>query len=299
MTSPVASSTSLHLDGHSSANVPVEAKSPQIKILLWNLWLLPSLLTDRHSHTRALTISPLLNDYDIVVLNEGFTNKKALLSHTNHPYRYIPPCPRGRLVDSGLIFLSKYEIVGSGCEKYERVAGIDRFAGKGIGFVTVKVEGHGHVQVFGTHMQAGASKSIQIARATQATQAGKFVAREKTADKEAVVILAGDLNMGPRQDATCEEFSVHYVDQEDAKARCAAYDEMVERSGLREVDCEAGWEYSRDVCRFLVSGLEYGKGDAAATYEQLSGPGSRRLSDTKPLCLTLSLREGSQCHKSE
>jgi len=203
------------------------------------------------------------------------------------------------LVDSGLIFLSKYEIVESGCEKYERVAGIDRFAGKGIGFVTVRVEGQGHVQVFGTHMQAGASKGIQLARATQAIQAGKFIARQKTADKDAVIILAGDLNMGPRQDATCEEFSVHYVDREDAMARCAAYDEMVERTGLREVHCEQRWEYSRDICRFLVGGLEYGKGDATATYEQLSGPDSRRLSDTKPLCLTLTLREGSECHKSE
>ena len=179
------------------------------------------------------------------------------------------------------------------------MAGIDRFAGKGIGFVTVKVEGYGQVQVFGTHMQAGASRSVQAARATQAIQAGRFVACQKTADKDAIVILAGDLNMGPRLDATCEEFSVHYVDREDAMARCATYEDMVKRTGLREVDSEQIWEYSRDICRFLVGGLEYGEGDAAAAYEQLAGPDSRRLSDTKPLSLTLILGEGSQYQKSQ
>lgn len=198
-----------------------------------------------------------------------------------------------------MIFLSRYEILDSDWEKYERVAGIDRFAGKGIGFVTIKVGGHEKVQVFGTHMQAGASTSIQSARAAQATQAGKFVTRKRICDRNTVVILAGDLNMGPRLDATCEEFSVHYVDRLDATARCGAYEEMIEKAGLREVDCEQGWEYSRDICRFLVGGgLEYGKGDAAARYEQLSGPDSRRLSDTKPLCLTLTLRETFPDHKS-
>lgn len=172
------------------------------------------------------------------------------------------------------------------------MAGIDRFAGKGIGFVTVKVEGHGELQVFGTHMQAGASDSIQAARAVQAAQAGKFVERQRTLHKETVTILAGDLNMGPRLDDDFEEFSVHYVDRPDAIARCWAYGMMVERAGLREVDCEQTWEYSRDICRFLVGGLEYGKGDAAARYELLSAADGKRLSDTKPLCLTLTLHEG-------
>ena len=194
-------------------------------------------------------------------------------------------------MDSGLIFLSKHEIVNSGWERYDKAAGVDRFASKGIGFVTVKVDGLGQLQVFGTHMQAGASKSIQAARHAQATQAGKFVVKHKSAEQDReIVVLAGDLNMGPRQDAGCEEFSVHYVDREDAKARSTAYEEMIAWSRLVEVKCEQGWEYSRDICRFLVRGLKEGKEEAVAKYEQIeTGPAGRRLSDTKPICLTVTL----------
>ena len=193
-------------------------------------------------------------------------------------------------MDSGLIFLSKHEIVECGWERYEKVAGIDRFASKGIGFVTVKADGVRRLQVFGTHMQAGASKSIQVARHAQAIQAGKFVVNHQCMEQDRdIVVLAGDLNMGPRQDAACKEFSVHYVDREDAKARSKAYEEMIAWPRLVEVRCEQGWEYSRDICRFLVSGLRDGE-EAVAKYEEIeTGPAGRRLSDTKPICLTVTV----------
>ncbi|MCJ1390974.1 hypothetical protein MMC18_003835 [Xylographa bjoerkii] len=287
MSSPSRSSSSFPTDDLPQPSSPTKFPPLVIKILLWNAWLLPSLLTDRRSHARALAISPLLNAYDIVVLNEAFSYKKTLLSHATHPYRYHPPRPTGRVVDSGLLFLSRYEIVASGWERYERVAGVDRFAAKGIGFIAVQVDGReGQLQVFGTHMQAGASKGVQVARKAQAEQAGAFVKREGV--KEGVVVFSGDFNMGPRGDEECREFSVHYVDREDAMARCEAYERLVREAGVREVECEQGEEYRGDICRFLVGGLD-GKGEAVARYEDLKDKDGARLSDTKPMCLTLRL----------
>ncbi|MCJ1474554.1 hypothetical protein MMC13_003213 [Lambiella insularis] len=265
----------------------------ELKILLWNTWLLPSLLTDRRSHARALAISPHLNAYDIVVLNEAFSNKKALLLHTKHPYRYHPPRPTGRIMDSGLLFLSRYEIIGSGWERYEHVAGIDRFAGKGLGYITVKVEGcKERLQVFGTHMQAGASKSVQVARRAQALHVCDFVNRKRVdVDTEAIAIVTGDFNMGPKWDDEFKEFSVHYVDGEDARARCEAYEQLVQGTGLREIDCEQEHEkeYRGEICRFLMGGRKEQKSRASVRYEDLKGKDGMRLSDTKPMCLTLIL----------
>ncbi|MCJ1431609.1 hypothetical protein MMC27_000964 [Xylographa pallens] len=247
---------------------------------------------DRRSHARALAISPLLNAYDIVVLNEAFSYKKTLLSQTTHPYRYHPPRPTGRVVDSGLLFLSRHEVVDSGWERYAHVAGVDRFAAKGIGFIVVRVDGWaGRLQVCGTHMQAGASRGVQVARTAQAGQAGAFVKR--TWGGEGVVVFSGDFNMGPRRDEECREFSVHYVDREDARARCEAYERLVREAGVREVECEQGEEYRGDICRFLVGGLE-GKGAGVARYEDLKGRDGERLSDTKPMCLALRLGGGGE-----
>ncbi|MCJ1402083.1 hypothetical protein MMC11_005302 [Xylographa trunciseda] len=278
-------------DGPQSPN-PTKTRPLEIKILLWNTWLLPSLLTDRRSHARALAISPLLNAYDIVVLNEAFAYKKTLLSHTTHPHRYHPPRPTGRVVDSGLLFLSRHAIVDAGWERYERVAGVDRFAAKGIGFIAVQVDGwEGRLRVFGTHMQAGASSGVQVARRAQAEQAGAFVKRER--GQADVVVLSGDFNMGPRGDEECREFSVHYVDRDDAMARCEAYERLVREAEVGEVEGEQAEEYRGDVCRFLVGGLE-GKGDVVMRYEDLKGEDGARLSDTKPMRLTLRLNGGNE-----
>ncbi|MCJ1282123.1 hypothetical protein MMC26_001446 [Xylographa opegraphella] len=244
------------------------------------------------SHARALAISPLLNAYDIVVLNEAFAYKKTLLSHTTHPHRYHPPRPTGRAVDSGLLFLSRHEIVDSGWERYAHVAGVDRFAAKGIAFIAVRVDGwDGRLQVFGTHMQAGASRAVQVARMAQAGQAGAFV--ERTRAERGVVVFSGDFNMGPRGEEGMGGFSVHYVDREDARARWEAYERLIREARVREVECVQREEYRGDICRFLVSGLER-KGHGVARYEDLKGREGERLSDTRPMCLTLRLDSCSE-----
>jgi hypothetical protein len=188
--------------------------------------------------------------------------------------------------------------VEEGWEQYEKKAGIDKFAGKGIGFVTVRVEGWGLMQVFGTHMQAGA-KGVIGARSAQAAQAGRYIVDHMSAEEETVVVLTGDLNMGPRLDETCEEYSVHYADSDDARARCRAYEDLVQKAGLDEIGCEQAWEYQRDICRFLIGGPGQGKVKAWARYEDLSASDSQRLSDTKPISLTFTLGEtqGEEKHR--
>ena len=248
-------------------------------------------MTDGASHSRAGEISPYLNQYDVVILNEAFVNKNALLSKAAHPWKYIPAKPLLKLVNSGLFFLSKFEIIDQAWEKYHAAARQDRLAAKGIGYVTLQVKENGiknrKLQVFSTHMQAGDSKSVQTARRAQAEQAAAFVNANRA--KDAVVVLCGDLNMGPRQHSNFDTFSVHYTDRADAVDRCASYEHMVASCKLREVSCDDASQYDGDICRFLIDGIE--PEQCTLTYERLLGSEDRRLSDTEPVCLSVVFRK--------
>jgi hypothetical protein len=257
------------------------------------VWNLPSALTDHRSKSRALAISPLLNGYDVVILNEAFVNARALLSATSHAHTYAPPRPPLSPLNSGLLFLSKHAVVARGWERFRAVAALtaDVFAAKGIGYVTVEVERagarYGRVQLFGTHMQAAASAGAQAARMAQAEQAASFVARARDGAAR-LVVLAGDLNMGPRQHTEFDVFSCHYEHGRDARARCEAYERLLGGCGLREVRCEAA-DYAADICRFLVDGA----GDEVLRYVEMGELDGRALSDTRPMCLTVTLEEVS------
>ncbi len=267
----------------SSQSLPIAVAD--IKSQLWNVWCLPSLLTDRRSRQRAAAISPLLNDYDIVVLNEAFVHKDLLLSKSAHEYRYIPPKPCLRVFDSGLLFLSKYPISKCAFERYTHTASVDSLVAKGIGFCNIAIidesgENHGTLQVFGTHMQSERTNAAQAARHEQALQAASFILKNRTADRSPAVFL-GDMNMGPKQEGS---FSQHYSDECDAEARCAAYQLMVSGCGFEEVQCEDPG-YINEICRFVAQNVN----DCRLEFVVLRDAAMRRLSDTDPICLTIFL----------
>lgn len=275
----------------------------EISILLWNVWNLPSCLTDGKSKTRAKKISPLLNAYDIVVLNEAFVNIKHLLSQTTHPYVYRPTRPWQTIFSPGLIFLSRFEIVSSTFEIYRKRSGVDRFAAKGIAQITVRLQrdgqDYGLLRVFGTHMQASHGDSAQKARHSQAQQAADFVqgfANDVAAEASEIrTVFAGDLNMGPNL-CPSSHYSQHYHDDEDHLARTAAYAKLLDVSGLHDIDTWVDTarnknEYEREICRMMLNSV-CRKDSAELSYTlQEHTEGSEQLSDTNALLLRLRMTE--------
>lgn len=240
-------------------------------LLLWNVYNLPSVLTRTHnSSPRAHEIARLLSAYDIVVLNEAFVNK-TLLTQTGHRWVWAPGRSAGcrALLDSGLLFLSHYPMRPAGCQVYAVRAGWDRFAAKSIARVCVEVEGI-EVDVYGTHMQAGASTSAQRARLAQAHQVASFVR------PSAHAILAGDLNMGPAMHEEHTRYSHHYVSVNDARGRCSAYEVLRHGAALADVWAgRADVQAQSEICRFLTRGM-----DGQVQYEDLPA----WLSDTPAMC---------------
>lgn len=262
-----------------------------LSILLYNVWNLPSCLTDGNSRARAAKIGQYLTEYDVIVLNEAFVNKPVLLAALDaagsHPHRkrlgrqfYTP-------LDSGIVVLSRYPIVASAAQHFRRRAGVDILAAKGIVFVRLQLSPTRQLDLYGTHAQAGAAPSHQRARAAQAAQISNFIDAhspllERTEARP--VVLTGDLNMGPVLDTSYNRYSSHYVSPDDARARHAAYTTLRIGSALRDV-FPADGRNKEDIIRFLVGGPL----NAFAASPNVSYPkwATRELSDTPALLCRL------------
>lgn len=252
------------------------ASAKPFRVLMYNVWNLPSYLTDGNSRARAAKIAPLLSAgrYDVIVLNEAFLNKDELVSQLaeSHPHRVRLGRQWYTAFDSGLLLLSRYPILRSAAEHYAMRRGVDFWAAKGVVFASIKTPS-GIVNVYGTHMQAGAAPSHQAARMSQSAQLAAFVLR--TAERGCPIIACGDMNMGRTLDPTFARHSGHYVSAEDAKARHEAFVLLLARAGLREVIPEDG--NREDILHFLVRDLPKDSPAPRVSYEPWA---TGELSDT-------------------
>lgn len=261
----------------------------RLRVLLYNVWGLPPCLTDGQTRARAAKIAPHLaaGDYDVIVFNEAFTNKTLLTSALaeSHPHRarlgrqwYTP-------MDSGLLVASRHPIVRTAGEHYARRAGVDRWAAKGVVYALVQTPA-GPVDLYATHMQAGAAPAHQAARVAQSVQLANFVL--SNSDGARPVLLCGDLNMGPTLDPTFARHSGHYVSPEDAKARHFAYALLRTRARLNEIAPSPENRKNReDILRFLARDAPgAARAPARLSYEPWA---TRELSDTPALLCELAL----------
>ena len=233
--------------------------------------------------SRATRISPLLIDYDIVILNEAFSHKAQLLAKTKYPYRVsLKRRSCFDLLGSGLILLSLHPIAKSAMEHFNARGKWDRLASKGIIFCRIRLPNGEEIDVYGTHMQAGYSNGEQHARDEQARQLAEFILRHSGEEGRRVVV-AGDMNMGPSKNADLQGYSVHYSSLLDARRRVGTYEIMKKITNIRDVICP-GWE--QDINRFLVRGIEQ------AEVEYLEKPRydeKRYLSDSERLVCRITL----------
>lgn len=258
----------------------------KLKILLWNVWLLPSLLTDGKSKERAGMISKLLNDFDIVVLNEAFTNKCTLTKDIIHPYVVRTPRTFYKLLDSGLMILSKYPVDDIHFLPFTTLETWDQFSSKGILKLTVNVGNNMKIDIYGTHLQAGSEPSHHDARLEQVNEVYKFIKNHSQFNIHPIV-LCGDLNCGPVLDQTFTHFSGHYDDAIDAKKRDYQYRTLVGSLNFNELYSQGKEE---DICRFLYKdGVLNKLKELNLSYIELKGPNNENLSDTSPVLLELKI----------
>jgi hypothetical protein len=196
------------------------ARSGSIRLLTYNVAGLPEGLSSSHPAVNTPLISPKLNAYDLVLVQEDWVDPDPpldgldfhhddLVAAVDHPYRSTPAVPpRGQdprrpsaLIGDGLNLLSRsplsatVHIMWDGC-----FGGIDQSDGgaadclalKGFAYTRATLASGVEVDVYDLHGEAGGTATDQRLQGDDYRQLATFMA---TFSAGRPVILAGDTNL--------------------------------------------------------------------------------------------------------
>lgn len=153
---------------------------PQLKVLSWNIYLLPRLIKQVGQLERSKLIAEKLmeSDYDVIVFQEAF-DKKARnilweIIKDTYPYAIGPvnesrDVKRMSITNGGVWIVSKLPLTKVGEILFDDCKGFDCGSRKGALMVEVEKDGHRY-QVIGTHMQADDSEKKEAIRQLQLEQ---------------------------------------------------------------------------------------------------------------------------------
>jgi sphingomyelin phosphodiesterase len=150
-------------------SIPVDLfRKTTLKILTWNIYMLPHCNLINHNHQRAKSIAETLNssNYDIIIFQEAFDkgSRRILrqLLGNSYPFIYGPANESlfSLRTSSGIWVLSKIPLQKLKEIEYKNRFGIDAMARKG----AVMFEGNWNGQLFqivGTHLQADSPDEVR------------------------------------------------------------------------------------------------------------------------------------------
>jgi endonuclease/exonuclease/phosphatase family metal-dependent hydrolase len=188
-----------------ASNGQPTAISPQkIKLLSWNIYMLPGFVGKASMKLeRAEIIGQLLSqsDYDVIVFQEAFCpqarKKIKQYLQANFPFIAGPANQKtfSLKVNSGLWIFSKHPIESSKSIVYSNRAGIDGLSRKGALLVELNVNGQ-LIQVAGTHLQNSGNLNLKQ------LQCQEFADRLLLPNLKNGVpqILCGDFNINKEND---------------------------------------------------------------------------------------------------
>ena len=171
--------------------------SLSVTILSYNVAGLPELFSSSHPSVNHVLISPKLNYFDIVLVQEDFWYHKDLSSEVVLPYASLPT-RKGLLgMGDGLNRFAAYSFEDFSRHTWKESHGIFSHSGDGLvpkGFTaaTHHFSRHISVDIYNLHMDAGGSQKDYLAREIQIDQLAKIIT-ERSGDS--AVIVAGDWNL--------------------------------------------------------------------------------------------------------
>lgn len=178
------------------------------RALSYNIAGLPPMLTEADPETNVPLISPLLNGYDVVSVQEDFWFHDQLMKSVQHPYRTTKQIP---FFNDGLELLSKVPyrdfartgwITANGLTE----DGNDALGPKGYSFARIEVASGVYVDIYNHHADAGTSADDAAARKVQYRQLADHI---KVFSARQAVIVCGDTNLegkDPLDEPILQEF---------------------------------------------------------------------------------------------
>ena len=171
--------------------------SDELNILTLNVWGLPGPLVEARTE-RLERLGAQLNAYDVVTLQETFSNDIEVLKQTTgFAYHSRNDNSSFYRLGSGLYTLSKYPIIKTDAMSFGRCTVADCLARKGVYFTRIDHPKIGPIDIYTTHYQAEdkeTSREIRIEENNRVLQ--EIVHRNRS---EYPVVITGDFNFIPDQ----------------------------------------------------------------------------------------------------
>ena len=179
-------------------SVPISAKLDELRILTWNIYMLPFCSKLHRNTKRATSIAQKIAAYDndIIVFEEAFDHQARRIIRNQlkgeYPFIYGPANDSkfSFKTNSGIWILSKIPLHQLEQIEFKNRFGIDAFARKGA--VLFEGDWHGqNFQLLGTHLQANSPDSVRSGQCHEI--ADKLL--KKYARPEIPQIVCGDFNI--------------------------------------------------------------------------------------------------------
>ncbi|HEX2618396.1 MAG TPA: endonuclease/exonuclease/phosphatase family protein, partial [Flavobacteriales bacterium] len=217
--------------------LPAVSVGADLKILSWNIYMLPGIvpLKARLSRARSIADTLVQSDYDIVVFQEAFhagaVRILAARLRARYPFMYGPFNADGASMrySSGVWVLSRTPLRLLGTIEFGDARNFDRTARKGAALLEGEHAGR-TFQVLGTHLQAGDLPSVR-AHQFQELYTDLLTRYHRDGVPQ---IICGDMNTGPDEEAYCD--MLHSLDAEDGApegAQRESYDGTTNRLAER------------------------------------------------------------------
>lgn len=175
------------------------AHATELKLLSWNVFMLPKPIKKSLQNTRTRVIPELLrnSDYDIMVFQEAFDKKfrRNMIAQLNQKFPHAFYLKRDKKVyhvmGSGVFIMSRHPFKVLDRVYFKKCATADCLAAKAAVLVELSLPNGEKVHVASTHMQS--ENRYDQVRASQITQIQTMLKRHR--QLQVPLILAGDLNI--------------------------------------------------------------------------------------------------------
>ena len=172
--------------------------SGTLRVLTYNVAGLPQGISGSNPEVNIAAISPLLNPYDLVLVQEDFVYHDDLVSEIDHPYQTESATPKERLMHDGLNRFSRVPFSDHQREQWgECFGGIDSGSGdclaeKGFSVAITEVAEGILLHVYNLHVEAGGGLEDNAAREAGIEQLIQFA---RTYSEGEAVLVGGDFNL--------------------------------------------------------------------------------------------------------
>eukprot|EP01113_Clastostelium_recurvatum_P002747 TRINITY_DN11167_c0_g1_i1.p1 TRINITY_DN11167_c0_g1~~TRINITY_DN11167_c0_g1_i1.p1 ORF type:complete len:431 (-),score=87.81 TRINITY_DN11167_c0_g1_i1:43-1335(-) len=303
----------------SSSSSSSSSSTTPVKVLTYNMFLRPPIVRNNESDFKEVRLDAFIDmlkdkEYDVLILQEIFcriTDRQHRLIEAakTHGYLYhtvateaawtwhetlfpITGCAtRPKLVDAGLLILSRYPIVAADAHMFTHGNQIDAWAAKQVIHAKIRLSHNNFCHVFNTHLQSNYSDNTPVqnalnnlARQLQILEMAAFIERVTKGSRDPILI-GGDLNINAKAVAPINIWS-H-----------ASYTEYAAAKNLKTDTNISEYEYMmlvlRSVCPSLRDVLLHDKGEHLVTYADyyicketgLKLPRESVLTDKSDLCI--------------